>query len=151
MHFWITYVIAALIGIGWVFVSFWSEPLFLLGSIEWLILTIVVWSSAACLIYFRTSLVEWWQHSFKSNVSAETAATEPNISVKQELRIPLCAALRLASNKGWHIASYEEDPQDFAAALRQAARDGLILMWGSETSVPWDERTEHQHLGGCRT
>ena len=34
MHVWINYVIAAFIGIGWLFLSFWSEPFFPLGSID---------------------------------------------------------------------------------------------------------------------
>ena len=63
------------------------------------------------------------------------------------LRIPLVRALRMASDRGWQIASYEDDPGDFAAALRQAGRDGVVPMWGSEAAVQSpDERIEHQLL-----
>lgn len=52
-------IFAALIGLGWIAVTFWSEPFFPIGSIQWLLITIIAWSTAS-LLYHRTSVTRWW-------------------------------------------------------------------------------------------
>lgn len=46
-------VLATLVGLGWLFMSFWAEPLFPLGSPAWLGMTFVVVVLAVVIFYWR--------------------------------------------------------------------------------------------------
>lgn len=115
MHVWINYVIAAFIGIGWLFLSFWSEPFFPLGSMAWLILTAIMWSAAGCIIYFRVK--------FKARGTSE----QPKLRYDTPIhKVVDYVALRIDdSNSGnCYLATRH--------AMRVASKEGTITLYGKK-------------------